>query len=103
MTRARLPDRRPLETLEFQLDGHRFTAGIGRDDAGRIAELWLASGKDGGLLGTVMHDTAICASLLLQHGVPLSAIAHSLKRNPDGRAAGPLGRLIDLLADEGGA
>jgi hypothetical protein len=42
------------------------------------------------------------ASLALQRGATVADLRHSLTRLNSGRAAGPIGRLLELVADEGG-
>jgi hypothetical protein len=41
--RRRLPNRRPHEALDFEFDGIRYTAGIGRFDDGALAEIFFAA------------------------------------------------------------
>jgi ribonucleoside-diphosphate reductase alpha chain len=43
------------------------------------------------------RDSAVLLSLALQHGTPLSTIAHALTRNADGSPSGPIGTLVDLI------
>jgi len=45
-------------------------------------------------------DSAVLCSLLLQYGVPIDVIRHALMRDGNGRASGPLGVVLDLLAEE---
>jgi hypothetical protein len=44
------------------------------------------------------RDAAILTSICLQHGASVETIRHSLTRNSDGSASGPLGVVLDLLA-----
>jgi hypothetical protein len=41
------------------------------------------------------------ASIALQHGVDPDMLRRALTRNGNGAASGPLGTLLDLLAEEG--
>jgi hypothetical protein len=41
-TRNRLPDRRPAESFELEVEGIRYTATLGRFPDGTIGELFLA-------------------------------------------------------------
>jgi hypothetical protein len=95
--RARLPNRRNHELLDFEHGGFRFTAGIGRFADGRLAEVFLNAAKSGTAVETQARDSAIVASLALQHGVAPQTIMHAITRNGDGSASGPLGALLDLL------
>ena len=94
----RLPDRRQHEAIDFQHGGFRYVAGIGRFPDGRLAELFFNTAKTGTALETVARDAAIVASIALQHGAPADTIRHALTRNSDGSASGPLGALLDMLA-----
>jgi ribonucleoside-diphosphate reductase alpha chain len=98
--RAHLPHRRAHEVIDFEHDNHRYTAGIGRFDDGRIAELFLNCGKAGTHVEAVARDAAITASLLFQHGGSLEILRHALTRKGDGSAAGPLAAVLDILASE---
>jgi hypothetical protein len=51
---------------------------------------------------TAARDSAVVASLVLQHGVPPQTIRHALTRSGDGSASSALGTLLDLLASENG-
>jgi hypothetical protein len=97
--RERLPNRRAHELIDFTtLDGFRYTAGLGYFDDGRLAEIFLNAEKIGTAIATAARDSAVVASLALQHGVPPDIIRHALTRNGNGEAGGPLGILLDLLA-----
>jgi ribonucleoside-diphosphate reductase alpha chain len=101
--RHRLPNRRAHELIEFGHGGFRYTAGIGRFADGQLAEIFLTAAKTGTPLDAAARDAAIVASLALQHGTPVEIIQHALTRNSDGSASGPVGALLDLLADGGAA
>ena len=97
--RKRLPNRRRHELFEFTHSGFGYIAGIGRFEDGRIAEIFLnVDGKVGTAVEISAHDAAVKASILFQHGGSPEILRRALKRNGDGSAAGPLGRLLDLLA-----
>lgn len=100
--RARLPNRRAHELINFDHRGYRYTAGVGRFADGRLAEVFLnVSGRVGTEIETVARDAAILASLALQHGASVETIRHALTRNVDGSASGAIGTLLDMLAAEG--
>jgi ribonucleoside-diphosphate reductase alpha chain len=96
--RSSLPRRREHEVFEFEHDCLHYTAGIGRYGYGPIGEVFLDVSKAGTAIQTYARDSAIILSLLLQHGCPIETVRHALTRNPDGKAAGPIGALLDLLA-----
>jgi ribonucleoside-diphosphate reductase alpha chain len=97
--RERLPNRRAHELVNLSHAGFRCIAGVGRFSDGRLAEIFLNVAKTGTDMDASARDSAILASLLLQHGVALQTIRHALLRNSDGSAAGPLGALLDMLGD----
>jgi ribonucleoside-diphosphate reductase alpha chain len=98
-TRRRLPNRRGHLVIEFEHGGFAYTAGIGffDDDGRQPAEIFLSTAKHGTVLDTNARDTAIAASLLLQHGCPVDTLRRALTRNADGSASGPIARVLDLL------
>jgi hypothetical protein len=73
--RQRLPNRRPHELLDFEHGGIRYTAGVGRFEDGRPAEIFLNTAKHGTAVDTNARNAAVAASLLLQHGCPLRNLA----------------------------
>jgi hypothetical protein len=93
MTRARLPNRRPAEKFDFEHDGRKWTATIGRFPDGRVAEIFIHTPKVSAI-GELAAEAAIVASLALQSGCPLEIIRHAL----DGRDAGPLGAALLLVS-----
>jgi hypothetical protein len=101
--RELLPERREHEVLEFEHVGLRCRAGVGRYADRRVGEIFLNIAKDGSTADVNARDSAIAASLALQHGCNLQVLRRALTGNPDGSAARPLGRLIDLLAAKDGA
>jgi hypothetical protein len=100
MTRQRLPNRRSSETFAVTAQNLRFTAAISRFDDGRLAEIFLVNHKAGSMADCNARDAAVVCSLALQHGVPLDVIRRALMRDGQGRATGPLGVALDLIAAE---
>ena len=100
MTRQRLDNRRPSENFTFELDGLRFTATVSRYPDGRISELFLNNHKAGNQTDTNARDAAIIFSFAVQHGADVEQIRRALCRDSQGRALGPLGAALDLLAGE---
>lgn len=97
--RARLPDRRAHELIDFQHSGFRFTAGLGRHADGTLAEIFLNADKVGTAIETTARDAAILASFALQHGASVDELRKAVTRNTDGTASGALGALLDILAN----
>jgi hypothetical protein len=100
LTRKRLPNRRGHMLLDFEADGFRYTAGLGFFEDGRLAEVFLNASKIGSPIEAAARDSAMVASIALQHSVPPDTIRHALTRDRNGNASGPLGTLLDLLAAE---
>jgi hypothetical protein len=98
--RARLPDRRSCELIDFESMDLRFTAGVGRYADGRISELFIDNHKAGSTIGTLVRDLAITFSFAVQHGADAQAIRHALCRDSAGRPLGPLGEILDLVLAE---
>lgn len=95
MMRQRLKNRRFNETFEFEHGGVRFTASYGRDDGGKIKELFLSGGKAGSVVEAMMSDASTSISIALQSGVKPHELAHSMVRNPDSSPASPIGVVLD--------
>jgi len=97
--RERLPNRRACETLTFQCGPHRYAATIsyfpGTD---RLAEIFLGNGRAGSDVDAAAKDSAVVASIALQHGVPVDVIRKALLRDPRGAASSPLGAALDIIA-----
>src|SRR5262249_9270245 len=89
--RERLPNRRASIVFEIELHGLRYTASASYFADGRPAEIFLPNAR----------DSAVAASLALQHGCPLEMLRRAVLRDPQGRPATPLGAAIDRIADEG--
>jgi hypothetical protein len=98
--RARLSNRRYCQSFSFQCGGGRFSATVAYFDDGRLAEIFLTNGKVGSDADTAARDSAVVCSIALQYGVPADVMRKALLRDSDGRASGPLGIALDLLAGE---
>jgi hypothetical protein len=92
-TRNRLPNRRPTESFELEVDGLRYTATVG----GTLGELFLSSHKTNSSADTSARDCGIVLSIALQHGADLETIQRALCRDSQGRASGPLGAALDVI------
>jgi hypothetical protein len=97
VSRRRLPNRRPTETIEFDLANLHYTASVGYDGMGNPMEIFLTAGKAGTHLAIATQEAAILTSLALQYGVPLEVLRGGALRTEDGVAEGAVGHLIDLL------
>jgi hypothetical protein len=99
--RERLPNRRSAETFEIDALGLRFRATIGRHPSGKIGEIFRSNHRVNSMAGIMASDAAVVASIALQYGVPLDVIRHALMRDSRGKPSGPLGVVLDLIAEEG--
>jgi hypothetical protein len=82
--RRHLPNRRASETIGFELNGHTFTATISRFWDGKIGEIFLQNHKRGGAVDTAARDSAVTASIALQHGASVEELrrAHHVREIP---------------------
>ena len=96
--RQLLPNRRASELFDFEAMGLRFTASVSRYPDGRVSELFCDNHKAGSQIGTLVRDAAILLSFALQHGADIEAIRRALCRDSSGRALGPIGEALDLIA-----
>jgi hypothetical protein len=94
--RNRLPNRRPAENFEIEVEGLRYTATVGRFPDGTIGELFL-SHRSNSSADITARDSAIVLSIALQHGADLEAIQRALCRDRQGHASGPLGAALDII------
>ncbi len=100
MTRQRLPDRRPSETIDVEFDDVGYSVCIGfYTDDGRPGELFSAGAKIGSSMDALLDDLSILLSLLLQHQVPPAQIARSMGRLNGKVPASIVGALADLLVE----
>ena len=95
-TRNHLPNRRHSELIDFRHEGVNYKASVSRFDAtGELAEVFLSTDKPGSTADTLARDIAVTTSIALQFGAPIDVLRNALTRQPNGSAAGPLGRLLD--------
>ena len=87
--RATLPNRRANVSFSFEHEGHRYRATAGKFANGDLAEVFLDVGKAGTPLRANAETTAILVSLLLQHGVSIDRIRHSV--------GGPIAVALDKI------
>jgi hypothetical protein len=98
--RERLPNRRASMVFDFEAMGLCFTASVSRFSDGRPAELFADNHKAGSAIGTLVRDGAIILSFALQCGADAEAIRRALSRDSEGRPLGPLGVVLDMLAED---
>jgi hypothetical protein len=95
--RARLPNRRPAETIAFERDGSRYQMTVGYFPDGRPGEVFLNADRVDSFLDAMASDAAIAISLALQYGAPLDELRHAVKRDISGKASTPIGAALDRI------
>ena len=102
MRRERLPNRRFSEVISFVHGGQKYHGSVSYfgDGVALPAEVFLDASKPGSAMQAMARDAAVTASLALQHGTPLETLRDALTRDDAGEPAGPLGRLLDLIATD---
>jgi hypothetical protein len=80
MTRQRLPNRRPAETVELEHLGTRFTVTVGFYADGRPGEVFTHGIRTGSSLDALLADACVVVSWLIQHGVDPRDLAPSMGR-----------------------
>jgi hypothetical protein len=99
--RARLPNRRFAETMNFSVDGQHYIVTVGRyPDSGKVAEIFINSSMRVGSTADVNAvDGAFAVSLALQYGCDVETLRAGCKRNADGTPQGPLGAALDAIME----
>jgi hypothetical protein len=91
-TRQRLPNRRGSVLFNFEYAGIRYVATASKDADGRWAELFIDCARPNSQLAEFAQAAAILTSLLLQHGVTIAEIKHSIN--------GPVATALELMERE---
>ena len=102
--RETLPQRRRSETFEFDagVPGYpsaHFVATIGFYNDGRVGEIFVHPAKSGSDRDIAVQESAIAVSFALQYGADVESVRSAMPRTTSGRAEGPVGTLLDLLAN----
>jgi hypothetical protein len=100
-TRRRLPDRGLAETFTFQIVNLHYTCTVGRYPDGSIGEIFLTNHKSNSTADVNARDAAIATSIAIQFGADIETIRHALCRDANGKANGPLGMALDIVAEGG--
>jgi hypothetical protein len=98
-TRTRLPNRRASTTFAIESQGLAFTVTASAFDSGELAEIFITNHRAQSGAGIMASDGAIAASLALQYGCPADVLRKALSRDSRGRASGPLGTVLDQIAE----
>jgi hypothetical protein len=95
--RRRLPNRRSSETFDFEANGLFCCCTVSHYADGTLGEIFISNAKVNSHSDAAAKDSAVVASLALQHGVPLDVIRHALLRDARGAASSPLGVALDAI------
>jgi ribonucleoside-diphosphate reductase alpha chain len=90
--RRRLPDERQAITHHFRILDHDGYITVGMYEDGSPGEVFMKMAKQGSTVSGLMDSLAICMSLSLQYGVPLSTLANKLSHmrfDPSGFTGNP--------------
>jgi len=103
--REKLPSRRGAEIFDLLAGTEAgkeisYTAQLGFYDDGRVAELFLRSGKAGTDVNVLAMELAVAVSFALQYGCPMETMRSAVPRRSDGAPEGPLGALLDRFVME---
>jgi hypothetical protein len=98
MTRVRLPNRRPAETVQLEHSGMRFMVTVGFYPDGRPGEVFTHGARSGSNLDALLADACVVVSCLMQHGVEPRDLAVSMGRLGNAEPASIIGAVIDLTA-----
>lgn len=77
--RKRLKNRRIGHRVEFGSGSTKLHLSTGEFEDGTLGEIFLDASKEGAFSRDMMNAFAMCVSLGLQHGVPLSAFLHTYR------------------------
>src|ERR1700746_2133046 len=99
--RGRLPNRRASTSFNLKSGPQGYLAPVSIfPGTHHLAEIFLGNGRAGSDIDAAAKDSAVVCSIALQFGVPVEVIRKALLRDSQGRPSGPLGAVLDLLAEE---
>jgi hypothetical protein len=95
--RQRLANRRASISFNFECNGLRYSCTASFFPDGRLGEVFLGDHRADSHADSCAKDSAILASLALQHNVPLDVLRAAILRDARGRPSTPIGCALDLL------
>ena len=98
--RQRLANRRASENFSLECAGLAYVCTVSRLPNGQIGEIFLTNHKMNSGADVAARDSAIAFSFAVQHGADPELIRKALCRDSQGRANGPLGAALDLIAEQ---
>ena len=97
-SRKRLANRRASITFSLEVGGLAYVATTSRYPDGALGEIFLSNHKSNSTADVNARDAAIACSLALQFGAEVETIRKAMCRDSHGRARGPLGAALDIVA-----
>jgi hypothetical protein len=94
-----LPNRRGCETFEIKHADRIYQVTIGRFPEGTIGEVFVTGAKVGSAMEAVARDAAVCVSIALQYGVPLTILRHAVTREQDASPSSIIGAVLDQIGE----
>ena len=98
MSRRILPQRHMSLTFDLVFKNQLVGITAGYFSTGEIGDIFLATGKGGSDLASLVSDAAITVSLALQHGLKIETIRHAVLLDSRGEPLSLVGAVIDELA-----
>src|SRR5262245_10862828 len=93
--RRRIDNRRASLTFNFVCGRHEYTATVSYfSGTDQLAEIFLGNGRAGSDVDAASKDSAILASLCLQHGASVTTIRRAINHGS------PLACALDLLVED---
>lgn len=99
MTRDPLFARRACENTDIVFNGMEVAVQFGFYEDGRIGEVFMSTRKVGTGFDVQVRDTAVCLSLMLQHGIPPKLMLRSLMVDELGRPEGQAGVIVSKIIE----
>jgi hypothetical protein len=96
--RRRLENRRAALSFDIEVAGLRYTCTVGKYPDGAVGEVFLNNHKSNSAADVNARDSAIMCSIAIQFGADVEIIRKALCRDSHGRANGPLGAALDIIA-----
>jgi hypothetical protein len=98
--RKRLPNRRSNLTFALECNGQQYTATVAWFADGALAEVFLTNRHTGSQSDANAKDSAVMASIALQHGASLETLRRAVLRDGNSNPSTPLGAALDYIAGE---
>ena len=95
--RARMPQRRPCQTVKFKYRDNSYHLTVGYYDNDEPGEVFLNASKVGSDAAALARDGAVLISIALQHDVPVATMLDAITRDQDGTPSTVVGAMLEQL------